>query len=64
MKSTNIRKNRLSLYETALWLAMTKARQDELRWERFIDDLSQICDMFASEIATEDAAPSKRENPS
>lgn len=64
MKPTNIRKNHLSLYETALWLAITKARQDELRWEPFIDNLSQICDMFASEIATKDAAPSKRENPS
>jgi hypothetical protein len=42
---------------------MTKARQDELRWERFIDNLSQICDTFASEIASEDAAPSKRANP-
>ena len=65
MKSTDVvRKNRLSLYETALCLAMTKARQDELRWERFIDNLSQICDTFASEIASEDDAPSKRVNPS
>jgi len=65
MKSTDVvRKNRLSLYETALCLAVTKARQDELRWERFIDNLSQICDTFASEIASEDAAPSKRVNPS
>ncbi len=64
MKSTDVvRKNRLSLYETALCLAMTKARQDELRWERFIDNLSQICDTFASEIASEDDAPSKRANP-
>ena len=63
MKSTDVvRRNHLSLYETALCLAMTKARQDELRWERFIDNLSQICDVFASEIASEDAAPSKRAN--
>ena len=59
MKSTDVRKNRLSLYETALCLAMAKARRDELRWERFIDNLSQICDTFASEIASKNTAPSK-----
>ena len=58
MKSTDIRKNRLSLYETAVCLAMAKARQDELHWERFIDNLSQICDTFASELAAKGSAPS------
>ncbi len=62
MKSTNLRKkNRLSLYETALCLAATKAHQDELRWELFIDNLSQICDTFASQIAVEDTTVSKRQ---
>ena len=46
MKSTDLRKNRPCLYETALCLAIAKARQDEFRWERFIDNLSQICDTF------------------
>ena len=62
MKSTDVRKNRPSLYETALCLAMAKARQDELRWEFFIDNLSQICDIFADQIAAEDLAPSKQSN--
>ena len=62
MKSTDVRKkNHLSLYETALCLAIAKARQDELRWELFIDNLSQICDTLASQIAAEDLTASKRQ---
>ena len=64
MKSTDLRKNRPSVYETALCLAIAKARQDELRWELFIDNLSQICDTFAYQIADEGTALSKRSNPS
>ena len=60
MKSTNVRQNRPSLYETALCLAIAKARQDELRWELFIDDLSQICDTFACQLAAKGTAPSKQ----
>ena len=60
MKSTDVRKNRPCLYETALCLAISKARQDEFRWERFIDNLSQICDTFAHQIASRDTALSKR----
>ena len=61
MKSTDARKkNHLSLYETALCLAIANARRDELRWEFFIDNLSQICDTFASQIAAEDTT-SKRQ---
>ncbi len=62
MKSANMRKknkNRLCLYETALCLAIAKARQDEFRWERFIDNLSQICDTFAHQIAADDVNLSK-----
>ncbi len=63
MKSTDARKkNHLSLYETALCLAIAKARQDELRWELFIDNLSQICDTFALQIAAEDTSVSKRQH--
>ena len=60
MKTTDVRKNRPSLYETALCIAIAKARQDELRWELFIDNLSQICDTFADQIATKGTAPSKQ----
>ena len=62
MKSMNVHKNRPSLYETALCLAIAKARQDELRWELFIDDLSQICDTFAYQIAAKGTAPSEQSN--
>lgn len=64
MKSTDIRKNRPSLYENALCIAIAKARQDELRWELFIDNLSQICDTFAYQIAAKGTAPSKQSNSS
>ncbi len=65
MKSTDVRKkNHPSLYETALCIAIANARQDELRWELFIDNLSQICDTFAYQIATKGTAPSKQSNPS
>lgn len=60
MRAKELRKNRPSLYETALCLAIAKARQDEFRWERFIDNLSQICDTFAHQIASEDTTPSQR----
>ena len=60
MKSTDVRKNRPCSYEAALCLAIAKARQDEFRWERFIDNLSQICDTFAHKIASEGTTPSKR----
>ena len=64
MKSTDVRKNDPSLYETALCLAMAKARQDELRWELFIDNLSQICDTFAYQIAAKGITLSKQSNQS
>ena len=61
MKAKELRKNRPCLYETALCLAIAKARQDEFRWERFIDNLSQICDTFAYQIAdAEGKTPSKQ----
>ena len=60
MKIKELRKNHPCLYETALCLAIAKARQDEFRWERFIDNLSQICDTFAHQIASKDVPPSKR----
>lgn len=61
MKSTDVRKkNRPSLYETALCIAIANARRDELRWELFIDNLSQVCDTFAYQIAAKGTAPSKQ----
>lgn len=60
MKSTDVRKkSHPSLYETALCLAIAKARQDEFRWEFFIDNLSQICDTFADQIAAKGTTLSK-----
>ena len=56
MKSTDVRKNRPCLYEIALCLAIAKAPQDEFRWERFIDNLSQICDTFAYQIEAKGTA--------
>ena len=60
MKAKELRKNHPCLYEAALCLAIAKARQDEFRWERFIDNLSQICDTLAHQIASEDTTASKR----
>lgn len=60
MNSKDVRKNRPCFYEMALYLAIAKAKQDEFRWEHFIDDLSQICDKFASQIAAETDATSQR----
>ena len=63
MKSTDVRKkNCPSLYETALCIAIANARQDELRWELFIDNLSQTCDTFAYQIAAKGSASSKQSN--
>ena len=64
MKSTDVRKNRPCLYEIALCLAIAKAPQDEFRWERFIDNLSQICDTFAYQIEAKGTAFSKQSNQS
>jgi hypothetical protein len=45
------RKNRLNFYELALLLADGEARADkEYSWTNFIDNLSRICDEFASNI--------------
>ncbi len=63
MKSTEARnrnKERPCLYETALCLAIAKARQDECRWEQFIDNLSQICDTFAYQLDERRASTAKR----
>ena len=44
-------KNRQNFYELALLLADAQARKDKTHsWSDFIDNLSQICDEFASSI--------------
>ncbi len=53
-------KNRPCFYEMALYLAIAKTRQDEFRWEHFIDDLSEICDKFAYQIASKSGSTSQR----
>ncbi|RKU27289.1 hypothetical protein C6497_11090 [Candidatus Poribacteria bacterium] len=40
----------LDYYEIALYFAAVKAKDEEFRWEQFIDNLSYICDHFANHI--------------
>ncbi len=40
----------LDYYDLALYFAAIKAKDEELRWEQFIDNLSYICDQFATHI--------------
>lgn len=37
-------------YELAVYFAAAKAQEEEFRWDNFIDNLSFICDKFASHI--------------
>ncbi len=37
-------------YELALYFAAAKAKEEEFHWENFIDNLSFICDKYASHI--------------
>ncbi len=37
-------------YELALYFAAAKAKEEEFHWENFIDNLSYICDKYASHI--------------
>ncbi len=41
---------KLDYYELAVYFAAAKAQEEEFRWENFIDNLSFICDKFASHI--------------
>ncbi len=41
---------KLNYYELAVCFAAAKAQEEEFRWEQFIDNLSYICDKFASHI--------------
>lgn len=41
---------KLDYYELALYFAAAKAQEEEFRWDNFIDNLSFICDKFASHI--------------
>lgn len=59
MHSKETPKNHSSFYELALYLAVAKAQQNEFRWEAFIDDVSQICDRFATHIASQGIPASK-----
>ena len=40
----------LDYYELALYFAAIKAKDEEFHWEQFIDNLSYICDQFATHI--------------
>ena len=37
-------------YELALYFASAKAKEEEFHWDNFIDNLSFICDKYASHI--------------
>ena len=37
-------------YELALYFAAAKANEEEFHWDNFIDNLSFICDKYASHI--------------
>ena len=47
-------KNYPNLYELTLLLADAQSRDSEYRWASFVDNLSRICDKFASEIPTKE----------
>ena len=48
---TQLKQDRnLDYYELALYFAAVKAKDEEFRWEKFIDNLSYICDQFANHI--------------
>lgn len=40
----------LNYYELALYFAAAKSQKEEFHWADFIDDLSFICDKFATHI--------------
>ena len=37
-------------YELALYFAAAKAKEEEFHWDNFIDNLSFICDKYATQI--------------
>ena len=45
-----IANNKPGYYELALYFAAAKAKEEEFHWEDFIDNLSFICDKYASHI--------------
>ena len=47
---------KLDYYELAVYFAAAKAQEEEFRWDNFIDDLSFICDKFASHIKSNNAS--------
>lgn len=41
---------KLGYYELALYFAAAKAKEEEFHWENFIDNLSFICDKYATQL--------------
>lgn len=54
----SLEKRKLDYYELAVYFAATKAQEEEFRWDNFIDNLSFICDKFASHIKSNGTAKS------
>lgn len=50
-KETHLTDDRkLGYYELAVYFAAVQAQEEEFHWDNFIDNLSYICDKFASHI--------------
>ncbi len=47
---------KMGYYELAVYFAAAKAQEEEFRWENFIDNLSYICDKYASHIQANNAS--------
>jgi hypothetical protein len=54
MKTKDSQRDYPNFYELALLLADGQSRASESRWESFIDNLSRICDEFASQLASKE----------
>ena len=49
-KERQLANSKPGYYELALYFAAAKAKEEEFHWENFIDNLSFICDKYASHI--------------
>ncbi len=49
---------KLGYYELAVYFAASKAQEEDFRWDNFIDNLSFICDKFASHIKSNNTSHS------
>ena len=50
---------KMDYYELAVYFAAAKTQEEEFRWDNFIDNLSFICDKFASHIKSDSISHSE-----